>query len=72
MTHIDGVAAVLGGAALVLLAGAAPVRAQIAVNAPAPAPEFVGGSWLNTPRGGPVTLASRKGKVTVVHFWTFG
>ncbi len=36
------------------------------------APELVGGPWLNTPNGGPITLASRRGKVTVVEFWTFG
>lgn len=37
-----------------------------------PAPALSGGPWLNTPENGPMTLASRKGKVTVVHFWTFG
>ena len=36
------------------------------------APELVGGPWLNTPNNKPITLASRKGKVTVVEFWTFG
>ena len=36
------------------------------------APELVGGPWLNTPNGAPITLASRRGKVTVVEFWTFG
>ena len=36
------------------------------------APELTGGTWLNTAKGEPVTLASRKGKVTIVHFWTFG
>lgn len=36
------------------------------------APELVGGPWLNTPKQQPITLASRKGKVTVVEFWTFG
>lgn len=37
-----------------------------------PAQELVGGPWLNTRQGAPVTLASRRGKVTVVHFWTYG
>ncbi len=37
-----------------------------------PAKELIGGPWLNTPKNMPVTLASRKGKVTIVHFWTFG
>lgn len=37
-----------------------------------PAPELVGGAWINTPKGKPIRLADRKGKVTVVEFWTFG
>ena len=36
------------------------------------APELVGGPWLNTANKQPIKLASRKGKVTVVEFWTFG
>jgi thiol-disulfide isomerase/thioredoxin len=36
------------------------------------APELTGDSWLNLPKGGTLSLASRKGKVTIVHFWTFG
>lgn len=36
------------------------------------APELIGDSWLNVPKGSQLSLASRKGKVTVVHFWTFG
>jgi len=36
------------------------------------APELLGGPWLNTPGGAPVTLASRRGTVTIVHFWTYG
>ncbi|MBI3721469.1 MAG: hypothetical protein HY248_02860 [Fimbriimonas ginsengisoli] len=35
-------------------------------------PELVGGTWLNTPKGAPIKLADRKGKVTIVEFWTFG
>ncbi len=35
-------------------------------------PELVGGPWLNTPQNKPIKLTSRKGKVTVVEFWTFG
>jgi thiol-disulfide isomerase/thioredoxin len=30
----------------------------------------VGSTWVNASR--PITLASRKGKVTIVEFWTFG
>ena len=36
------------------------------------APELVGGAWMNTPKNKPIRLAERKGKVTVVEFWTFG
>lgn len=35
-------------------------------------PELVSGPWLNTPQNRAITLASRKGKVTVVEFWTYG
>ena len=36
------------------------------------APELTGDSWLNLPKGATLSLASRRGKVTIVHFWTFG
>ena len=68
--NIKRIALVLGAAALMLLANASPVAAQKTINEPAP--ELVGTSWLNTPKNAPVPLASRKGKVTIVHFWTFG
>jgi len=35
-------------------------------------PELVGGPSLNTPKEEPIRLSSRKGKVLIVHFWTFG
>jgi peroxiredoxin len=38
----------------------------------AAAPELTGDSWLNVPTNSTLSLASRKGKVTIVHFWTFG
>ncbi len=41
-------------------------------SAGVPAPELAGNSWLNVPPGQRLSLASRQGKVTVVHFWTFG
>ena len=56
--------------ALVFLAGVAPAAAQDVINRPAS--ELVGGSWLNTANDAPVSLAARKGRVTIVHFWTFG
>jgi len=38
----------------------------------APAPAFTGISqWLNTPGGRPLTLASLRGKVVLVDFWTY-
>jgi peroxiredoxin len=36
------------------------------------AQELTGDSWLNVPKETRLSLASRKGKVTIVHFWTFG
>ena len=57
----------LGAAATSMLAGeSAQSSGGIA------APELIGDSWLNVPAGSKLSLASRKGKVTVVHFWTFG
>jgi hypothetical protein len=57
--------------ALALLVGAAAfAEARNTTNRPAP--ELVGGPWLNTPENKPVTLAGLRGKVVVLHFWTFG
>jgi hypothetical protein len=57
--------------ALALLGGAAAFAGtQNTTNRPAP--ELVGGPWLNTPENKRVTLASLRGKVVVLHFWTFG
>jgi len=48
-------------------------QAQVAGARQAPvAPELLGESWLNTPGDKPITLASRRGEVTIVQFWTFG
>jgi peroxiredoxin len=33
------------------------------------APEFIGKEWINSEK--PLTMANRKGKVTLVYFWTF-
>ena len=51
-----------------------PLPAAEAPQAPpaVPAPELTGGPWLNLSSGTRLTLASRKGKVTIVHFWTYG
>ena len=45
---------------------AAPEVKQVANRT---APELVGSQWLNTPGNKPVTLASRRGKVTIVEFY---
>lgn len=63
-----GAAAVLGGVARPALAQDTLLPASAAPTAP----ELLGGPWLNTPEEKPVTFASRKGKVTVVHYWCFG
>lgn len=58
---------------LALLAGPALLAGE-AAKRPASflAPELATGTWLNVPSGTAPTLASRKGKVTIVHFWTYG
>jgi hypothetical protein len=72
-THIARAAIILGGmVALSFLGGQTSAREPEAPARPRPAPELIGGRWLNAPGGGPITLASRRGQVTVVHFWTFG
>ena len=50
--------------------GFAQEREPIVVDAIPP--ELTGGPWLNTPEKAPITFKSRRGKVTIVHFWTFG
>ena len=51
----------------------APLIATILLGQNSPvgktAPEFIGSQWLNADR--PLKIADRKGKVTVVYFWTF-
>ena len=36
-----------------------------------PAPAWRNSSWLNTPGEGPLTLASLRGRVVLLNFWTF-
>jgi hypothetical protein len=67
-------AVVLAGAAS-LLAGVQPAVAWWQANPVSfmvPAPELVGGPWLNTSGGKTLRLAGQRGKVVVLHFWTFG
>lgn len=49
-----------------------PVAAQEPYVLDVAPPDLVGGPWLNTPKAEPIKLASRIGKVTILHFWTFG
>jgi len=60
--------------ALSLLVCAAPMLASAQFferNEQLKAPEFVGSTWMNLGDKKPFSLADRKGKVTIVHFWTF-
>ena len=58
------------GTALYTTQPAAEAQQPIEMNAAAP--ELLGGPWLNTAKAAPIKLASRRGKVTIVEFWTFG
>ena len=49
----------------------APVPDMQLPNSGVAAPELTG-PWLNVPRGTSLTMQSRRGRVTIVHFWTFG
>jgi thiol-disulfide isomerase/thioredoxin len=57
------------GAATVLVARANHISAQSPPVKVVRPPELVGTTWINTPT--PITLASRRGQVTLVDFWTF-
>src|SRR5262245_32303147 len=50
-----------------LLAFAAQLPERLNMHAP----ELVGGPWINTPGEKPIKLADLRGKVIIVHFWTF-
>jgi thiol-disulfide isomerase/thioredoxin len=66
----SGLIALALGAALWLRRPPAPVEAEPSAKKPPAAPEFARGTkWLQSK---PLTLASLRGKVVIVHFWTFG
>ena len=51
---------------------AAPARRRAALRDLGPAPDFTGTQrWFNTPGGRPLTLASLRGRVVLVDFWTY-
>ena len=62
----------IGATALLLGWMTTASRAQNPATLNMAAPELSGGPWLNTPDNKPLTLAARRGKVTIVQFWTFG
>jgi hypothetical protein len=62
------------GLAVILVAGVVVVGpletgATGALRIGAPAPEITGDRWINSE---PLSLASLRGRVVVVEFWTFG
>lgn len=71
---------VLGMLATLALAGGTAsgqsTSSQAAARQPVPvdvySPPITGGPWINTPGGKAIDLEDRKGKVTILHFWTFG
>jgi hypothetical protein len=61
-----------GIAALAPLSSAAVAGGSSPFTLNTPAPELVGSEWRNTPGKARLTLAAERGKVTILHFWTFG
>ena len=65
-TRVSGILR-LGALAAMILPGGLPLSEE-ASWVGRPAPEISAGTWLNSK---PLTLASLRGKVVVVEFWTF-
>ena len=63
---LSGLAALVPFSSLALADESNPV----ALNTPAP--ELIGGEWRNTSGNALLSLAAERGKVTILHFWTFG
>jgi hypothetical protein len=60
LTVALGMAAALGGPAL---------GGERGVRIGEPAPEIIGGPWINS---APLTMAKLRGRVVYVEFWTYG
>lgn len=59
----------LGGASATGEAAVTPIPGSVALEDLGPAPELTGiTAWINS---APLTMASLRGKVVLVHFWTF-
>ena len=54
---------------LLLAIGAAWPRAGVALTNGTAAPDIAGDTWINSK---PITIASLKGRVVLVKFWTYG
>lgn len=62
--------AVAATVALTVGAGTAPVaEGQRGARVGQPAPEIIGGPWLNSE---PLSLTGLRGRVVFVEFWTYG
>ncbi len=54
------------------LTGAAAAAPDIGLRYSGAVPPELTGPWLNVPKGADPSLRARRGRVTIVHFWTFG
>jgi thiol-disulfide isomerase/thioredoxin len=67
-----GVLWMLSGGVAAALASPGPGLESKPIPVAVVPPPFIGNSWLNVTQATRLTLASCKGKVVIVHFWTFG
>jgi hypothetical protein len=65
MARYAGVATLVAGFALGLGATAGAQAPRVGQ----PAPELIGGPWINS---APLTTAALRGRVVLVEFWTYG
>jgi len=68
-SHMIRLAAFSTGLVLALAIWAAWPRAGSALTSGSAAAEIAGENWINSK---PLTLASLKGRVVLVEFWTYG